>query len=120
MSQTHENIWSIKQQSIPSEQANPTSLQGKKVQDICTKVYNVRETILSDQMGQFHTPSRCRDKYVMVMVKIDGNAILVEPLKSQPDQELIHGYDSLIKWCQCDGITLMKHILNNKISTKNL
>ena len=67
-----------------------------------------------------HTPSQCCNEYMMVMVKIDSNAILVELLKSQLDQELIHAYDSLIRWCQCDGITLMKHILNNKISTKNL
>ena len=52
------------------------------------KVYDVRETIFSDQTGKFLKKSQRGNKYLMVMVEIDSNAILVEPLKSRKDAEL--------------------------------
>lgn len=33
----------------------------------------------------------------MVMVEIDSNAILVEPMTSRNDNEMIRAYDSLVK-----------------------
>ena len=67
-------------------------LVGKKKQDIFTKVYDVRDTIFSDQTGQFPTRSRRGNKYIMVMVEIDSNAILVEPMKSKKDAEMIRAF----------------------------
>ena len=32
----------------------------------------------------------------MVMVKIDSNAILVEPMKIRKDEEMIRAYDALL------------------------
>ena len=59
----------------------------KKMRDIYTKVCWVRNTVFSDQTGQFPTRSKRGTKYIMVMVEIDSNAILVEPLKSRKDPE---------------------------------
>ena len=47
-----------------------------------TQVYEVRETVFTDQTGQFPTQSKSGKKYIMVMVDIDSSGILVEPLKS--------------------------------------
>ena len=57
-------------------------LKGKKVRDVYTKVYNVRETIFSDQTGQFPKRPLRGNKYIMVLVEIDSNAILVAGMKS--------------------------------------
>ena len=57
-----------------------------------TRVYNVRNIVFSDQLGQFHTRSQRGNKCIMVMVEIDSNAILVEPLKSRKDPELTRVY----------------------------
>ena len=115
MNQTRKNVRSTK--SKPLEQANGIqALRGKKIQDIFTRTYDVRETIFSDQTGQFPTRSQRGNKYIMVMVEIDSNAILVEPMKSRKDEEMIRAYDSLVKRLQRAGIQPKKHVLDNEIS----
>ncbi len=65
------------------ETSKATSLKGKKFRDIGIHVYNVRETIFLEQTGKLPKRSQKGYKYIMVMVKIDSNAILVEPMKSR-------------------------------------
>ena len=52
----------------------------------------------------------------MVMVEIDSNAILVEPLKSRKDQELTRAYKVLMQRLQQAGIVPKKHVLDNEVS----
>eukprot|EP00956_Cyclotella_meneghiniana_P040900 scaffold208759_cov72-Cyclotella_meneghiniana.AAC.1 len=80
MNQTRKNVRSTKPKPKPFEEANTTQMRGKKVQDIYTKVYDARETIFSDQTGKFPTQSQRGNKYIMVMVEIDSNATIVEPM----------------------------------------
>ena len=89
---------------------------GKKVQDIFIKTYDAHETIFSDQTGQYRTRLQRGNKYVMVLVDIDSNASLVEPMKSRKDEEMIRAYDVLVGCLQKSGIQSKKHVLNNKIS----
>jgi hypothetical protein len=49
--------------------------------------------MFSDQTGQFPTHSQQGNKYIMVMVEIDSKAILVEPMKSRKDEEMIGVYN---------------------------
>jgi hypothetical protein len=56
----------------------------------------VRETMFSNQTGQFPTRSQQGNKYIMVMVEIDSNVILVEPMKSRKDEEMIQAYNALL------------------------
>ena len=67
---------STKPKPTPLELSNTTTLRGKKQRDVFTKVYDVRETIFSDQTGQFPTRSQKGHKYIMVMVEIDSNAVM--------------------------------------------
>jgi hypothetical protein len=52
----------------------------------------------------------------MVMVEIDSNAILVEPMKSCNDKEMIRAYDTLVQRLLRAGIQPKKHVLDNEIS----
>lgn len=52
----------------------------------------------------------------MVMVEIDSNAILVEPMNSKKDKEMIRSYDSLVLLLKQAGIVPKKHVLDNKVS----
>ncbi len=79
MNQTCKNVRLTKVFKI----SDGTPLTGKKFRDIGIHVYNVRETIFSDQTGKFPKRSQKGYKYIMVMVEIDSNAILVEPMKSE-------------------------------------
>ncbi|KAL7486125.1 LOW QUALITY PROTEIN: hypothetical protein ACHAW6_011742 [Cyclotella cf. meneghiniana] len=89
----------MKPKPIPFKQANIASPHGKKIQDVFTAT--IPHTL------------HCGNKYVMVMVKVDSNAILLEQLKKP---ELICGYDSLIKCLLRAGVTPKKHALDNEIS----
>jgi hypothetical protein len=114
MNQQRKNVQSTKK---PFKVRNvAAALHGKKVKDIFVKTYDVRETIFSNQTGQFPTRSQSGNKYIMVMVEIDSNAILVEPMKSQKDKEMIRAYDVLVKRYQNTSIHPRKHVLDNEIS----
>ena len=52
----------------------------------------------------------------MVLVEIDSNAILVEPMKSRKDAEMIRAYDVLVQRLQHANIHPQKHVLDNEIS----
>ena len=115
MNQTRKNVRSTKAKPL-KEYEHKNQLEGKKVKDVYIKVYDTRETIFSDQTGQFPTRSRSGNKYIMVMVEIDSNAILVEPMKSRKDAEMIRAYNSLMLRLKRAGIVPKKHVLDNEVS----
>ncbi len=51
----------------------------------------------------------------MVLVKINSNAILVEPMKSRKDAEMIQAYNALLLRLKRTGIIPKKHVLDNKV-----
>ena len=53
------------------------------------------------------------------MVKIDSNAILVKPMKSCKDAEMIRAYDALLNQLKHAGIFSKKLVLDTKVS-KNM
>jgi hypothetical protein len=89
MNQTCKNVCSTKAKQTPLETCDTLQLHGKKVRDIYTTMYDIRETIFSDQTGQFPTHSQSSNIYIMVLDKINSNAILVEPMKNRKDAEMI-------------------------------
>ena len=112
LNQTRKNVRSTR----PLEMTNTTTLQGKKMRDVYISVYHTRETMFTDQTGKFPTRSQRGNKYVMVMVEIDINAILVEPMLSRKDAEMIRAYDALLTRLRRAGIVPIKHVLDNEVS----
>jgi hypothetical protein len=94
MNQTQKNVQSTKR--APMESFNSKEMHGKKVRAVYVKVYDARETTFSNQTGKFSTRSKSGNEYIMVMVEIDSNTILVEPLKYCKDAKLIRGYNALL------------------------
>ena len=92
------------------------TLQEHKVRDVYTSVYEVRNTVFSDQIGQLPTRSQRGSKYIVVMVEIDSNVILVEPIKSRKDEELAQAYWTMMLRLQRAGIIPKHHILDNEVS----
>jgi hypothetical protein len=116
LNQTRKNVRSTKAKPAPLETCDTSQLHGKKVRDVFTETYRVRETMFSNQTGQFPTRSQQGNKYIMVMVEINSNAILVEPKKSRKDEEMIHGYNALLLRLKRAGIVPKKQVLDNKVS----
>ena len=116
LNQTRKNVRSTKPKTRPFEKTDAATLRGKKVQEVYTKVYDVRNTVFLDQTGQFPTRSKRGNKYIMVMVEIDSNAILVEPIKNRTDAELTRSYHTMMLRLKQAGIIPQKHILDNEVS----
>ena len=71
----------------------------KKQRDIYVSNWNYTDIVYTDQMGKFpHRLSR-GNKYIMVMYYIDGSTILVEPMKSSKEKEMIRANSILIHFC---------------------
>ena len=51
----------------------------------------------------------------MVMVEIDSNAILVDPIKNRTDTELTRAYHAMTLRLKQAGIIPQKHILDNEV-----
>ena len=92
-------------------------MRGEKVHNLYTKVYNFRNTVFSDQIGQFPTRSKRGNNYIMLMVEIDSNSILVEPIKNRTDAEPTRAYRAVMIRLKHAGIVSQKHILDNEVST---
>ena len=50
------------------------------------------------------------------MMEIGSNVILVEPMKSCKDEEMIRAYNALLLRLKQAGIVPKKHVLDNKVS----
>eukprot|EP00804_Cyclotella_cryptica_P017378 CCRYP_020245-RA/>CCRYP_020245-RA protein AED:0.38 eAED:0.38 QI:0/-1/0/1/-1/1/1/0/351 len=117
LNQTRKNVRSTKPKPPPFEEVHSNQLQGRKVHHIYTKTYQVRDTIFTDQTGQFPVRSQAGNKYIMFMVEFDSSAILVEPIKNGTDSELTRAYSALMLHLRRAGIIPHKHVLDNEIST---
>jgi hypothetical protein len=87
-----------------------------KQRDIYVQVWEEKEVIYTDQTGRFpHTSSR-GNKYIMVMYYIDGSYIMMEPMKSRHEDEMIRVHSILIERLKQQGFEPKKQILDNEIS----
>ena len=92
LNQSRENVRSTKPKRTPLEVPTTETLQGHKVCDIYTSIYEVKNTVFSNQTWQFPTRWQQGNEYIMVMVEINSNAILVDPIKSCKNEELMREY----------------------------
>jgi hypothetical protein len=116
LNQTGKNVRSTKAKAAPLETCNTSHLQGKKVRDVYTQMYMVHKTMFSNQTGQFPTQSLQGNKYIMVMVEINRNTILVEPMNNRKDAEMIPAYNALLLRVKRARIVSKTHVLDNKVS----
>ena len=113
MNQACKNVHSAKQKRQPLETCDISGLKSKKEYNVYINVYNVHKTTYSDQTGEFPTRYLAGNKYNMVMVGIDSRGILIEPMKSRKDVQMIRVYKTLIQQLQHAFITPKKHVLDN-------
>ncbi len=69
----------------------------KKMRDILIKIHNAKETMHNDQTGRFPATSSSGNKYIMVLVEVDGNYINAKPLKNKTAEAMIMAYQALWK-----------------------
>ena len=68
--------------------------------EIYHKIYNLHEDLnrrmYTDQTGRFPTKSYRGMQYVMVLIKLDSNSILVEPMHDRAAGEMIQAYQVIV------------------------
>ena len=98
----------VKETTIADEN-NPPPSSKKKEHDVYIQIFNAEEAMHTDQTGRFPANSSSGNKYIMVLVEIDGNYIDGEPMKDQMEGSMIKAY--LILWTQIRLIDLKRHIV---------
>jgi hypothetical protein len=98
-----------------------------KMKHVYIKIHNATETMHSDQTGRFPMTSSRGNKYIMVLVEVDGNYIDAEPMKNKSEGAMIKAYIAL--WMrltasgtvkrQCTFLT-MKHLRDSKGKYKKI
>ena len=123
LDQSRANVRSTKPKRVPLPEATNEDLAqliGKKEQDVYITIvdtWTMKHKIYSDQTGQFPTRLRRRNRYIMVMVEIDSNYTLFEPMKNRTDAVMINAYRALLKRLKRAGVTTTKHVFDNECST---
>jgi hypothetical protein len=81
--------------------ANPNTINNqqkakpKKIHDMYIQIHNATNTAHSDQIGCFPVTSSSGNKYIMVLVEVDGNFIDAERMKNKTAGSMIKAYLTL-------------------------
>ena len=87
-----------------------------KQRDIYVEIWEEKEVVYTDQTGRFPTTSSRGNKYIMVLYYIDGSFIMMEPMKSRTENEMIRAHNVLIERLKERGFHPKKQMLDNEIS----
>jgi hypothetical protein len=88
-----------------------------KMKDIYIKIHNATKNMHGNQMGCFPATSSRGNKYIIVIVEVDGNYIDAEPMKNKSAREMIKTYLALWTCLTALGtVKPMTHIMDNKAS----
>ena len=89
LNQSRANVRSTRRKRLPLPEATEEELKrlvGKKEKNVCVKIidtHDMKNTIYSDQTGKFPVRARSGNRYIMVMVAIDPNYTLAQPMKNR-------------------------------------
>ncbi len=93
-----------------------------KQKEAIIKTYNLsneaERLMYTDQTGKSPKKLSRGYQYIMVLIKIDSNAILVEAMKNRLAGETIRAYQAFVERLRSAGLTPKMHILDNKCSTE--
>eukprot|EP01082_Thalassiosira_pseudonana_P012372 g11214.t1 g11214 contig5:382941-386300(-) len=112
MDRQRKGVRSTKDKSTQETQLTPM----QREHDVFIKVYTQRDVMYTDQTGRLPAISSKGNQYVMVLCEIDGNVILVEPMRSKADGEMQKAYLRLLARLKAAKIVPKKHVLDNECS----
>jgi hypothetical protein len=88
----------------------------RKLNDIFVKIYELTETIHTDQTGAFPVTSQRGYQYIMVGIHIDANYIFCEPMKNRTEGKMISAYQKMVDRMRLSELSLKHHRLDNECS----
>ncbi len=111
-----QNVRSTRVKEVLASESNdsPTTAQ-KKEHNVYIRIFNAEETVHTDQTSCFPANPSSGNKYIMVLVEIDGNYIDAEPMKDRTEGSMIKAYLTL--WTQITASKSVRprmHVLDNE------
>jgi hypothetical protein len=97
------------------EDAPPKLVAIRMLNDIFIKIFELVETIHTDQTGAFPATSQRGYQYIMVGIHI-SNYIFCETMKNRTEGEMINTYQKMVDRMQLAGLGLKHHQLDNECS----
>ena len=76
----------------------------------------LKHTAYSDLTGRFPVTSSRGTKYIFVLYDYDTNVVLVHPLKSREDDEILAAYKATLQRLATRGAKPLLHLLDNEAS----
>jgi len=116
MKKQRQNVRSTKQ-AIVTDNEDMTLTPVAAKHSILIKVVNAKNTVYSDQTGNFPVQSNRGNRCLMIYYDVDANYIDAEPLKDHRDNSMIQAYQQL--WSRTTRNRKEKptmHILDNEAS----
>jgi hypothetical protein len=106
----------INEDAMLKAEAMPQPKPEVKHKDVYLRVFNAtKKAMYTDQPGCFPITSAQGHKYTMVAVKLDGNYIDAEPIKSRTAKKLTEAYKQIYaRWKTTEVICPNWHVLDNK------
>jgi hypothetical protein len=114
MRQRREGVRSTKKRHPPTSDVPVVPL--RKESDVMIHVYDLKETVYTDQTGRFPFCSSKGNRYIMVLCEMDGNVILSEAMKNRTEGEMIKTHRILLQRLKACGIKPKHQILDNEVS----
>ena len=106
--------------ALEVENAEAPALTKSKERTIFATTYDVHDDLerkmYTDQKGRFPIRLYLSHQYIMVLVELDGNRILVEPIKGKTSGDMVRSYNTLVNRLKSHGIKPKLHILDNECS----
>jgi hypothetical protein len=84
---------------------------------VYVKAIKATGQIYTGQTSRFRTTSSRGSKYIMILYNYDSNAILVEPLKSKSEGDMIRAYSKLHEYLSDRGLKPRLQKLDNECPT---
>jgi hypothetical protein len=99
---------------LGTEDSPPKLVAIKRMNDIFIKIYELAETIHTDQMGAFSITSQQGYGYIMVSIHLDANYIFCELMKNRMEGAMITAYQKMVDRMEISGLGLKHHRLDNQ------
>ena len=80
------------------------------------KIIDLKETVYTNQTGQFTYLSRKDNIYIMVEIHVDANYIFMEAMRNITEAQMIEAYDRIFRRIKLAGLEIKKHILDDEAS----
>jgi hypothetical protein len=97
-----------------TEDAPPKLVGIKKMNDIFVKIYELAETIHTNQTGTFPVTLQQGYRYIIVGIHLDANYIFCELMKNRMKGKMINAYQMMVDRMKILGLGLNHHRLDNE------